>query len=125
MQNVQDGWNRPKRDKRRPRPDAETAQKYALLAFDFARAYDKIDHRMLRLKLLQMGVPRCMVSWVWQFLRNRRACTEVNGVRSAERPFRAGLPQGAVLSPTLYTLWAADLVEALNSVPGTTVYSLS
>jgi hypothetical protein len=55
-------------------------------------------------------------------LRNRRASSEVNGVRSAERPFRAGLPQGAVLSPTLYTLWAADLVGALNSIPGTTVY---
>ena len=122
VQNVHDGWNLPKRDRRHPKADAEMAQKYVLLAFDFARAYDKIDHHMLRLKLLQMGVPSCMVSWIWQFLRNRRACTEVNGVRSAERPFRAGLPQGAVLSPTLYTLWAADLVRALNSVPGTTTY---
>ena len=27
-----------------------------------------------------------------------------------------------MLSPTLYTLWAADLVTALNSVPGTKTY---
>ena len=63
-----------------------------------------------------------MARWIFQFLRDRRARVEVNGTLSAERPFRAGLPQGSVLAPTLYTLWAADLVTDLRSVPGTSVY---
>ena len=47
---------------------------------------------------------------------------EVNGVCSRERPFRAGLPQGSVLAPTLYIIWAADLVEELRKVPRSSVY---
>ena len=45
VQSVQDGWNKPKA---RGRPvDGVTADKFALVAYDFARAYDTIDHRML------------------------------------------------------------------------------
>ena len=47
---------------------------------------------------------------------------EVNGTRGRERPFRAGLPQGSVLAPTLYTLWSADLITDLKTVPGTEIY---
>jgi hypothetical protein len=87
-----------------------------LLAFDFARAYDTIDHKMLRVKLLNRGVPGCLVSWIYAFFKDRRAsaCTDVNGVRSGYRAFRAGLPQGSVLAPTLYTLWASDLVKEMR-----------
>jgi hypothetical protein len=35
-------------------------------------------------------------------------------VRSSYRAFRAGLPQGSDLGPTLYTLWATDLVEDMR-----------
>ena len=120
IQTVQDGWNKPKP---RGRPeDGVTADKFVLTAYDFSRAYDVIDHRMLRLKLLRLGLPACLVQWVWAFLRDRRASVEVNGVRSAERIFRAGLPQGSVLAPTLYTLWAADLVTDLKRTPRSSVY---
>lgn len=120
IQHVQDGWNKPKP---RGRPvDGSTAQKFVLTAYDFSRAYDLIDHKMLHLKLLRLGVPRCMAAWIWSFLRDRRAAVEVNGIRSKERPFRAGLRQGSVLAPTLYTLWAADLITDLKSVPSTEVF---
>ena len=77
---------------------------------------------MLRLKLLRLGVPGYMISWIWASLRHRRAAVEVNGTRSRERPFRAGLPQGSVLAPTLYTLWSADLITALKTVPDTDIF---
>ena len=62
------------------------------------RAYDVIDHQMLRLKMLQC-LPRCITSWIYHFLRDRRACAEVNGVRSSSRPFRAGPPPGIDARP--------------------------
>ena len=89
-----------------------------LLAFDFARAYDTVDHCLLRTSLMEAGLPRCLVQWTWQFLRDRRARVEVNGFLSRERVFRAGLPQGSVLAPTLFLLWAAPLATALRSLPG-------
>ena len=91
-----------------------TADRFVLLAFDFSRAYDTIDHRMLHLKLLKL-LPRCLATWIFRFLRDRRARVEVNGAHSSERVFRAGLPQGSVLAPTIYTLWAADLIETLRN----------
>ncbi|MEM9976946.1 MAG: reverse transcriptase family protein, partial [Cyanobacteria bacterium P01_D01_bin.2] len=118
-QEFQDGFNLP-RPRDRP-SDGKTAARFVLVAYDFSRSYDKIDHRMLLLKML-CHLPKCMASWVFQFLRDRRACAEVNGVRSSGRIFRAGLPQGSVLAPTLFTLWAADLVEAVGPVPSTPVY---
>ncbi|KAF0291219.1 RNA-directed DNA polymerase from mobile element jockey [Amphibalanus amphitrite] len=112
VQTVQDGWNRPK--PRRGPEDGVTADRFVLLAFDFSRAYDTIDHRMLHLKLLKL-LPRCLATWIFRFLRDRRARVEVNGAHSSERVFRAGLPQGSVLAPTIYTLWVADLIETLRN----------
>ena len=121
VQNVQDGWQRPKRDNRANRPDGTTAQKYLLTAYDFSRAYDVVDHRLLRVRLLELGLPLCLVQWVWGWLRDRRVRVEVQGALSKERIFRAGLPQGSVLSPQLFLLWAAGLAEALRA-PGTSPY---
>ena len=74
------------------------------MAFDFARAYDVVDHRLLRVRLLELGLPLCMAQWLWQWLRDRRVRVEVSGVKSGERVFRAGLPQGSVLAPPLFLL---------------------
>ena len=121
VQVVQDGWNLPKSRRADP-PEGTTAQKYALVAFDFARAYDTVDHRILRLRLLEMEIPRHFVGWIWQFLRDRRARVELNGTQSGERIYRAGLPQGSVLSPTLFLLWSAPLAGALQAARGTTAF---
>ena len=52
---VQNGWNRPKK---RGRPvDGSTADKFVLLAFDFSRAYNTVDHRMLFSKLTRPPPP--------------------------------------------------------------------
>ena len=43
-------------------PDGESAQKFVMVAFDFARAYDKVDHRLLRARLTELGIPACLNS---------------------------------------------------------------
>ncbi|KAF0291218.1 putative RNA-directed DNA polymerase from transposon BS [Amphibalanus amphitrite] len=81
-----------------------------------------LDHRLLRLNLTEQGLPLCLVHWVWQWLRDRRTRVEVRGDLSGERVFRAGLPQGSVLSPSLFVLWAAPLVQVIKKIPGCTPY---
>ena len=121
VQNVQDGWQRPNKGNRAGQPDGSTAQKYVLVAYDFSRAYDVVDHKLLRLRLLELGLPLCLARWVWGWLRDRRVRVEVQGALSKERIFRAGLPQGSVLSPQLFLLWAAGLAETLRA-PGKSPY---
>ena len=55
MQQVQDSWQRLRSRKKEP-ADGETAKRYVLKAFDFYRAYDTVDHHLLRTRLLQPGV---------------------------------------------------------------------
>ena len=99
-----------------------TADKFVLLAFDFSQAYDTVDQKMIYAKLLR-SLPKCMAKWVFGFLWDRRACAEINGARSSERPFLAGLAQGSVLAPTLFVLWSADLIEELRRVHWTSVFA--
>ena len=121
VQEVQDGWQHPKR-RSRNQEESFTAQKFVLVAFDFARAYDVVDHRLLRHCLLELGIPHCFVQWTWQCLRDRRVRVEVNCMKSSKRVFRARMSQGSVLSPLLLVLWAAPLVSALKTVPGCSPY---
>ncbi|XP_043212634.1 uncharacterized protein LOC122376759 [Amphibalanus amphitrite] len=54
--------------------------------------------------------------------RDRRARVEFQSATSGERVYRAGLPQGSVLSPALFLLWAAPLAAELQKTPGTTAF---
>ena len=103
-------------------PDGEAAQKYVIVTYDFARAYDKIDHCLLRARFADLGIPASINTWVWNFLRDRKACVELQESRSSELVYRAGLPQCSVLSPTLFLLWSTPLVPALRALPGTTPF---
>ena len=89
MKEVQDDWQSP-RARGRSTAQGTTAQKYVLVAYDFARAYGVVDHRLLRARLLELGLPHCLVTWVWQWLRDRRVRVELNGTNSSEQVFRVG-----------------------------------
>ena len=71
---------------------------------------------------MELGIPRCYCDWIWQFLRDRRARVEFQSATSSERVYRAGLPQGSVLSPALFLLWAAPLAAEQQRTPGTTAF---
>ena len=66
VQQMQDGWQKtlcpPSR--RKQAPDGEAAQQFVLVAYDFARAYDKVDHRLLRARLAELGIPACFNTWI-------------------------------------------------------------
>ena len=84
-----------------------------LALIDFSRAFEKVWHVGLTHKLLQIGTPTCCVRWIRQFLSDRRSCVRINGTLSHHRILRAGVPQGAVLSPLLFLVCINDVVDAL------------
>ena len=88
MQEVQDGWQRPKAIGRTT-AESTPAQKFVLVAYDLTRAYDVVDHRLLRARFLELGLPHCLVTWVWQWLGDRRVHVELNGTNSSEQVLRA------------------------------------
>ena len=79
-----------------------------IVSRDIQRAFDKVWHDGLRVRLLDVQLPNLLARIASDFLDGRTAHIQVQGVRGARFPLRAGTPQGSCLSPTLFIINTAD-----------------
>lgn len=79
--------------------------------FDLTRAFDSVHPQALLFKLACCGIKGRLLSWLADFLSGRsfRVCTQ--GVFSSEFVVASGIPQGSVLSPTLFNVMLNDLPD--------------
>ncbi len=87
---------------------AEKRQVYMVLR-DVAKAFDKVWHNGLKYKILRLGLPEILEKIICSFLNNRKARINLGNEYSNCMELLSGVPQGSVLSPTLYTLYTNDL----------------
>ena len=76
---------------------------------DVTKAFDKVWHSGLKYKLMQIHLPDILLKTLCTFLDNRVANISIGADLSADINISSGVPQGSVLSPTLYTLFTNDL----------------
>ena len=82
---------------------------------DFSKAFDKVNHQKLLLKLANLGISFQVTAWIDAFLTDRVQRVAVDGVESEKAAVTSGVPQGSVLGPALFLFYINDLPDALNS----------
>ena len=80
-------------------------------AIDLSRAFDMVNHDILLEKLSDSPLNSNIVRWLSAFLRGRHQAVIHNGVKSRFKQNRRGVPQGAVLSPTLFNFYVAEFPD--------------
>jgi retron-type reverse transcriptase len=80
----------------------------AAVFLDIEKAFDTTWHPGLLYKLSKMHFSTSLIKLISSFLSNRKFRVSVQGEMSTPREIQAGVPQGSVLSPTLYSLYIND-----------------
>ena len=76
---------------------------------DLSKAFDTINHDVMLQKLHYYGIRGNALAWFNSYLSHRRQYVCYKGVSSEVQEVDYGVPQGSVLGPLLFIIYASDI----------------
>ena len=91
-----------------------------MLSLDLGGAFDNVSHERLLWILRKKGLPEWLVTFVQNFLTDRRTRIAFDGFESDWIRTQTGIPQGSPLSPILFLFFISELLEDFQSIQNDT-----
>ena len=85
-----------------------------VIYLDFQKAFNKVPHQRLLLKLKAHGIGNDIINWIVEWLTHKRQSNR-GGEISNWNSVLSGVPQGSVLDPILFLIYINDLEDDISS----------
>jgi hypothetical protein len=80
-----------------------------MVSLDMSKAFDTVNIHTLIAKVQSTNTPPTIIKFVANYLKGRKAYTTYKHATSAQLKLKTGVPQGGVLSPTLFNIYMSDI----------------
>ena len=96
---------------------------------DLSKAFDCLNHNLLIAKMEAYGFDNSALSYIYNYLKDRKQRTKVDNSYSSWREIKYGVPQRSILGPLLFNIFINDIfffievTKIANYADDTTVYA--
>ena len=87
----------------------------AAIFIDFRKAFDCVSHSTVVDKMRHTNMGENALNWFTSYLQNRKQRVFANKKKSELASITQGVPQGSILGPLMYILYANDIPEYMDN----------